>query len=123
VAEIIDPVSHRGQIDGGVAMGLGFALTEDLSMVDGRVMASHLGDYKLPCMPDLPPLRVALLEGGQGIGPMNTKAIGEMGQAGVAPAIANAVSAATGGCVDALPITSENVFNLLRANDRSTTDP
>jgi CO/xanthine dehydrogenase Mo-binding subunit len=123
VAEIIDPVSHRGQIDGGVAMGVGFALSEDLSIVEGRVMASHLGEYKLPCMPDMPPLRVVLLEGGRGVGPMNTKAIGEMGQAGVAPAIANAVSAATGVCVDALPITSENVFNQLRAHDRSTTDP
>jgi CO/xanthine dehydrogenase Mo-binding subunit len=117
VAEIIDPVSHRGQITGGVAMGLGFARSEDLSIVDGRVAASHLGDYKLPCVKDMPPLRVVLLEGGQGIGPMNTKAIGEMGQAGVAPAIANAVSAAIGACVDALPITSENVFNLLRADE------
>jgi CO/xanthine dehydrogenase Mo-binding subunit len=122
VAEIIDEVSHRGQIDGGFAMGLGFALSEDLSIVDGQVQASHLGEYKLPCQPDMPPLRVVLLDGGQGIGPMNTKAIGEMANAGVAPAIANAVADALGVCVDTLPVTSENVFNLVRAHDRSSTD-
>ena len=45
VAEIIDPVSHRGQIEGGFAMGLGFALSEDLALEDGRVGASHLGTW------------------------------------------------------------------------------
>jgi CO/xanthine dehydrogenase Mo-binding subunit len=115
VAEIIDPVSHRGQIEGGFAMGLGFALSEDLSIVDGRVTASHLGDYKLPCQRDMPPLRIVLVDGGQGIPPLNTKAIGEMANLGVAPAIANAVSDALGVCVDTLPLTSETVFNRLRA--------
>jgi CO/xanthine dehydrogenase Mo-binding subunit len=110
VAEIIDPVSHRGQIDGGFAMGLGFALSEDLSIVDGRVTASHLGEYKLPTSADMPPLRVVLLAGGQGVGPLNTKAIGEMGNVGVAPAIANAVSDALGTCMDSLPLTAERVL-------------
>jgi CO/xanthine dehydrogenase Mo-binding subunit len=115
VAEIIDPVSHRGQIEGGFAMGLGFALSEDLSIVDGRVTASHLGDYKLPCQRDMPPLRIVLVDGGQGIPPLNTKAIGEMANLGVAPAIANAVSDALGVCMDTLPLTSQTVFNHLRA--------
>jgi CO/xanthine dehydrogenase Mo-binding subunit len=110
VAEIIDPVSHRGQVDGGFAMGLGFALTEDLSIVDGRVTASHLGDYKLPSIADMPSLRVVLLGGGQGVGPLNTKAIGEMGNVGVAPAIANAVSDALDFCMDSLPLTAEKVL-------------
>jgi CO/xanthine dehydrogenase Mo-binding subunit len=110
VAEIIDPVSHQGQIEGGVAMGLGFALCEDLAIVDGRVTASHLGEYKLPCTSDMPPLRTALLDGGQGVGPLNTKAIGEMGNVPVAAAVANAVSDALGVCMDSLPLTSEKVL-------------
>src|SRR5439155_4900022 len=52
VAEIIDPLSHRGQIQGGIAMGVGQALSEDLGIVDGQVTAAHLADYKLPTMPD-----------------------------------------------------------------------
>jgi CO/xanthine dehydrogenase Mo-binding subunit len=91
-------------------MGLGFALTEDLSIVDGRVTASHLGDYKLPSIADMPSLRVVLLGGGQGVGPLNTKAIGEMGNVGVAPAIANAVSDALDFCMDSLPLTAEKVL-------------
>jgi CO/xanthine dehydrogenase Mo-binding subunit len=117
VAEIIDPVSHRGQIEGGLAMGLGFALSEDLALEDGRVGASHLGEYKLPCQRDMPPLRVVLVHGGQGIPPWNTKAIGEMSNLGVAPAIVNAVSNALGVQMDTLPLTSESVFNRLRAHD------
>src|SRR5262249_50195350 len=113
VAEIVDPVSHRGQIDGGFAMGLGFALSEDLSIVDGRVTAAHLGEYKLPTMADMPPLRVVLLDGGHGVGPLNVKAIGEMGNVGVAPAIANAVSDALGVCIDSLPVTAEKVLSAL----------
>ena len=63
VAEIMDRVSQRGQIEGGVAMGLGFALREDLALFEGQVTASHLGEYKLACTGDMPPLRVALLPG------------------------------------------------------------
>ncbi|MBV8085368.1 MAG: xanthine dehydrogenase family protein molybdopterin-binding subunit [Chloroflexi bacterium] len=109
VAEIIEPVSHNGQIDGGIAMGVGFALSEDLGIEDGRVTSTHLGDYKLPTMPDMPPLQVVLLPGGKGVGPLNVKSIGEMSNVASAAAIANAVGDAIGACLDTLPLTAERV--------------
>jgi CO/xanthine dehydrogenase Mo-binding subunit len=119
VAEIIEPVSHNGQIDGGVAMGVGFALSEDLAIQDGRVTASHLGDYKLPTMADIPPLQVVLLPGGKGVGPLNVKSIGEMSNVPAAAAIANAVSDALGTCMDSLPLTAEKVLAAAKPLPRS----
>ncbi|HLG73432.1 MAG TPA: xanthine dehydrogenase family protein molybdopterin-binding subunit [Chloroflexota bacterium] len=114
VAEILDPLLHRGQIEGGIGMGIGFALSEDLNIVDGRVTASHLGEYKLRTMSDMPPLEVVLLPGGRGVGARNVKSIGEMGNVPAAAAVANAVSDAIGACVDSLPVTAEKVLTALR---------
>jgi CO/xanthine dehydrogenase Mo-binding subunit len=115
VAEVIEPVSHRGQIEGGIAMGVGFALSEDLGIVDGLVTAAHMGEYKMPTMADMPPLTIALLPDGIGVGPLNVKSIGEMGNVPAAPAIANAVSDALGVCMDSLPLTAEKVLAAVRA--------
>jgi len=110
VAEILDPGSHRGQIQGGIAMGIGQALSEDLGLVEGQVTASHLGEYKLPTMPDMPPLEVVLLPGGKGVGARNVKSIGEMGNVPAAAAVANAVADAIGVPMDSLPLTAEKVL-------------
>jgi CO/xanthine dehydrogenase Mo-binding subunit len=118
VAEILDPLLHRGQIEGGVAMGMGFALSEDLGIVDGQVTAAHLGDYKLPTIVDVPPLKVALLPGSQGVGARNIKSIGEIGNVPTGAAIANAVSDAVGMCMDSLPITAEKVLAALQSKQK-----
>lgn len=115
VAAILDPLTHQCQIDGGVAMGIGFALTEDLGIEAGRVTAVHMGDYKLPSMPDVGRSRTVLLEGGKGIGARNVKAIGELPNVPTAAAIANAVADAVGVRVDALPVTAEKVLRAPRA--------
>ena len=86
VAEILDLMLHRGQIEGGIAMGMGFALSEDLGLVEGQVTATHLGDYKLPTIADVPPLKVVLLPGGEGVGARNIKSIGEIGNVPVGAA-------------------------------------
>jgi CO/xanthine dehydrogenase Mo-binding subunit len=117
VAEIVEPVSHQGQIEGGIGMGLGFALSEDLAITDGQVGAANLGDYKIPCAADVPPLTVALLRGGIGVGARNVKSIGEMGNVAVAAAVANAVSDALGVCMDSLPLTAEKVLEASRWNE------
>jgi CO/xanthine dehydrogenase Mo-binding subunit len=110
VAEIVEPISHQGQIEGGIGMGLGFALCEDLGLSEGHVTNAHLGDYKILGMADIPPLTVALLPGGIGVGPRNVKSIGEMGNPAAAAAVANAVSDALGVCMDSLPLTAEKVY-------------
>ena len=63
VAEILEPTSHQSQIEGGVVMGIGYALREDLSIEEGQVGAVHLGDYKMSTMADTVGLRVELLKG------------------------------------------------------------
>ena len=78
VGTIINPLTHQGQIDGGVVQGIGQALIEELASRTGRVTTPNLGEYKLPTMADIPPLDTVLVEAGSGPGPYDAKAIGEM---------------------------------------------
>jgi CO/xanthine dehydrogenase Mo-binding subunit len=114
VGRILNPVGHQGQINGGVVQGIGYALMEELRVEDGRVTNLSLGDYKLPSIADLPPLKTVLLDSHHGVGPYNIKAIGEVPTTPVAPAIANAVYNAVGVRIRELPITSEKVYEALR---------
>ena len=61
VGQIINPIAHQGQIDGGFLMGLGSALTEEIVLEDGRIVNPALSDYKLPTQRDMPPFRVIQL--------------------------------------------------------------
>jgi CO/xanthine dehydrogenase Mo-binding subunit len=110
VAEVVNQKAHQMQIDGGAVMGLGFACLEDLLEDDGQILASNLGEFRLPTPADTPALRTVLVEGGRGIGPANVKAIGELTNVPVAAAVANAVADATGARVRELPITAERVY-------------
>jgi CO/xanthine dehydrogenase Mo-binding subunit len=114
VGKIINPRMHQGQIEGGIIQGLGFAVMEDLQLVEGRVGASHLGEYKLPTCADVPPLLTELVGSDDGPGPFAAKAIGESSNILTAAAIANAVFDACGVRIMDLPITAEKVFSGLR---------
>lgn len=115
VAEVLNPITHRGQIEGGIVMGIGMAMSEDLHILDGRVTAGQLGEYKMPTSADVPPLRVVLVPGGLGVGARNVKSVGEVANVPAAAAIANAVSNALGLCVDTLPLTPERVLAAIQA--------
>jgi putative selenate reductase molybdopterin-binding subunit len=114
VATILNPVGHQGQIDGGIVQGVGYALTEELVMEDGRVATLNLGEYKIPNIKDLSPLQTTLVRGNAGAAPFQSKEIGESAISQVAPAIANAVYDAVGVRIMDLPITAEKVFRALR---------
>ena len=114
VANVVNPLAHQMQIDGGVAMGFGYAVLEDLDESDGQVWAANLGEFKLPSARDVPPYRTVLVPGGQGVGTANVKGIGEMTTPAVAPAIANALFAATGIRIRELPITAERIYEKLK---------
>jgi CO/xanthine dehydrogenase Mo-binding subunit len=116
VGTIFNPIAHQGQIDGGVIQGLGFAVTEDLVVVDGQVMTSTFTDYKIPTYSDVPEHSTILLESTTGEGPFAAKSIGEASIAGVAPAMANAVFHASGARIVDLPITAEKVHEALRGS-------
>jgi nicotinate dehydrogenase medium molybdopterin subunit len=94
--------------------GLGFAVMEDLRMVDGRITSSHLGEYKLPTYADVPPLVTELVDSRDGPGPFAAKAIRESSNILTAAAIANAVFDACGVRIMDLPITAEKVFTAHR---------
>jgi carbon-monoxide dehydrogenase large subunit len=115
VADVLEPLSHQSQIEGGVVMGIGYALREDLGIEDGRVSAAHLGDYKMSNIADTAGIRVELLPGGKGVGALNVKGIGEIPNVPTAAAIANAVADAVGVRIDTLPITAEKVLRALSA--------
>ena len=115
VADVLEPISHQSQIEGGVVMGIGYALREDLGIEEGRVSAAHLGDYKMSNIADTAGIRVELLRGGKGVGALNVKGIGEIPNVPTAAAIANAVADAVGVRIDSLPITAEKVLRALSA--------
>jgi CO/xanthine dehydrogenase Mo-binding subunit len=119
VGTIINPITHQGQIDGGIATGVGLALTEELSLDDGRIVNANLGDYKLPTAADMPPLTTVLVESAGGTGPHDAKAIGEFSNNPPPAAIANAVADAVGARVFELPITAERVFGALNSGPDS----
>ncbi len=114
VGRVLNPVGHQGQIFGGLMQGIGYALMEELVIEDGRVTNLSLGDYKIPTFMDLPEVRTVLLEPGKGVGPYDTKAIGESPNGPIAAAIANAIADAVGVRIQSLPLTSEKVYRALK---------
>jgi len=114
IGQVINPIGLRGQLEGGFVYGLGMALTEDLALEDGRVRAANLGDYKLPTIADVPPLKIVHLSDEHGVGPYGARSAGELVNPGVPAAVANAVQAASGARVRTLPITAERVWRELR---------
>jgi CO/xanthine dehydrogenase Mo-binding subunit len=119
VGQIINPVAHQGQIDGGFIMGLGAALMEEVTLnEDGKVTTPSLGEYKLPTMRDIPPLRTILLQAPLGDGPFGTRMIGELANVGVSAAVVNAIDDAAGVRLAHFPVRSEDVYAALAAQAR-----
>jgi CO/xanthine dehydrogenase Mo-binding subunit len=114
IGTIVNPVAHQSQIEGGAIQGIGFGLMEEHVLDDGRPIALHLGDYKIPNIQDIPNLTTVLLEPAEGPAPYNAKAIGEHSNVPTAGAIANAVADAIGMPVKEIPVTAERIYNLLK---------
>jgi CO/xanthine dehydrogenase Mo-binding subunit len=114
VGVVINPVAHAGQLEGGFAFGLGAALMEEVPVEDGMVVGGSLAEVKLPTIRDVPNLRLVELPASvPGPGAYGVKASGELSNAQIAPAIANAVADAVGARVLDLPITPERVLAAL----------
>jgi CO/xanthine dehydrogenase Mo-binding subunit len=109
VGTVINPLIHQGQIEGGIVQGLGYALTEELKLDDGRITTATLGDYKLPNIADHVPLTTSLVRAQAGPGPFGAKSVAEAGISIIAPAVANAVFNATGVRITELPVTAEKI--------------
>jgi CO/xanthine dehydrogenase Mo-binding subunit len=90
VGRVINPVLAAGQIEGGVAQGIGFALFEKVVWQSGRMANNQMTNYIIPTPADIPPIRVHFAENPYAYGPGGAKGIGELPMDGPAPAILNA---------------------------------
>ena len=107
----INPMSLEGQLEGAFVQGMGFALTEKLVWDGARLANPTLMDYKVPTSRDVPyEIYPIIVESNHPDGPFGAKGAGEIGMNGVAAAIANAVTAATGVRYRRLPLTPEVVL-------------
>ncbi len=118
VGRAINRAAIAGQVQGGVAQGIGYALFEELRLVDGKVAETSLEHYRLPSALDVPAVQLTLLESPSPNGPGGAKGVAEPPIVPVAAAIANAVADAIGQPVRQLPITP---FAVLEALGRSNT--
>ena len=114
VGLVLNPLGHQGQINGGVIQGIGFAMVEDTPLIDGVIITTNMGDFKLVGMNDIPKLETVLVEEDTGPVPFHGKAIGELPNVPIAAAIANAVHDASGVRIVNLPITGEKVYSALQ---------
>ncbi|MDH3595888.1 MAG: xanthine dehydrogenase family protein molybdopterin-binding subunit [Rhodospirillales bacterium] len=114
VGQAINPDAVAGQIEGGAAMGQGYALSEELCYEEGRPTTPSFSEYLIPTAMDVPRYQSIILESRSGLGPFGAKGIGEPALTPVAPAIANAVADAIGVRVFDLPITPEKIVMALR---------
>lgn len=116
IGKVINPVLAAGQIIGGVAQAIGFALYEKVVWQDGRMLNNQMTNYIMPTAADLPPIRAYFSENGNDHGAYGAKGIGELPMDGPAPAILNAVEDALGVSPNTIPLLPEDLYDALRGN-------
>ena len=113
---LINPKLAAAQVHGGMSMGLGYGLSEQLLFdAKGRPLNDNLLDYKLPTSMDTPDLNALFVELDDPTGPFGNKALGEPPAIPVAPAVRNAVLHATGVAVDSLPLDPQKLVEHFKA--------
>lgn len=113
VGTVLNETLARGQVQGGVAQGISWALLEECVWNDGAMENGQLTNYIIPTSGDLPPIRVEFVEFPYEHGAQGAKGIGELPLVGAAPAVLNAVAAATGRQPTEIPLTPERLMALL----------
>jgi len=121
VGRAINPLLLEGQVYGGVVMGLGYALSEEVVHKNGENMNANFRDYKLFTAKDAVKIKAPIIETDDKDGPFGAKGIGEPGCVPTAPAIANAIYDAVGVRIFDLPITPEKVLAALKEKKSATT--
>ncbi len=122
VGKVLHPVLARGQITGGVAQGIGFALYENVVWQEGRMQNAQMTNYIMPTSADLPPIRVYFEELGNEHGAFGAKGIGELPMDGPAPAVVCAIEDATGIAFNSIPLLPEDIFKAMSKASGTPTD-
>ena len=117
VGRVLNRLGIEGQIEGGIVMGQGYALSEDLLVENGAIRNPSFRDYKLVTAPEIPEVDVSFIETMDGEGPQGAKGVGEAPAICIAAAVANAIYNATGTRIYALPFTPEKVYRALRGTN------
>jgi CO/xanthine dehydrogenase Mo-binding subunit len=119
IGKAIHPSMVIGQVEGGTAQGVGYALLEEVVMRDGRMANATLTNYLIPTPPDTPPIETLILEHPYQYGPYGAKGVGEMPIDGPAPAVVNAIRHA-GYDVRTIPVTPERLMTAARLTSHGT---
>ena len=117
VGRVLHPVLAKGQIEGGVAQGIGYALYEKIVWQNGHMANNQMTNYIMPTAADVPPIHVIFEEIPFKHGGYGAKGIGELPHDGPAPAILNAIRDATGVSFNAIPLLPEDIFAVLAARE------
>jgi xanthine dehydrogenase molybdenum-binding subunit len=119
VGRVLNPQTLQGQVYGGIAQGVGYALYEEVKTDGGRILNPNFTDYKLPSAADLSfPIDLDFVETDDPAGPFGAKGVGEPGLVPTAPAVVNAIHDAVGVRITDLPITPEKVLAALLRRHR-----
>jgi xanthine dehydrogenase molybdenum-binding subunit len=119
VGKAINPMLLEGQLEGGLSMGIGYALLEQLVVENGKLMNPNFLDYKMPTVMDMPPMTIDIIETDDPAGPFGAKGIGEAGAIPTAAAIGNAVADALGFRIFEVPMIPEVVLNAIKKNSKN----
>jgi CO/xanthine dehydrogenase Mo-binding subunit len=122
VGKVIHPILAKGQIEGGVAQGIGYALYEKCVWQNGRMANNQMTNYIMPTSADLPAIYVHFEETPSIHGPQGAKGIGELPMDGPAPAILNAIEHATGIAFTEIPLLPEDIFERMTQTPESGTE-
>jgi CO/xanthine dehydrogenase Mo-binding subunit len=117
VGRVLNPVLAGGQIEGGIAQGIGYALYEKVVLKNGHMANNQMTNYIMPTAEDVPPIHVYFEEIPFQYGGYGAKGIGELPHDGPAPAILNAIRNATGVGFSAIPLLPEDLFVQLAARE------
>jgi xanthine dehydrogenase molybdenum-binding subunit len=113
--KVLNPLGLKGQVEGGIIMGIGHALTEAFEIEEGHILTDGFGRYKIPSIKDVPEIISIFVEDPTQEGPYGAKGVGEIVSIPTPPAIANALNNAMGVRVKSLPITPEKVLEAVIA--------
>ncbi len=116
IGKVIHPVFAAGQVEGGVAQAVGWALYENIVWRDGRVMNPQMTNYIMPTAADVPDIHVHFVEVPFSYGPSGAKGVGELPMDGPAPAILSALEHALGKPFDTVPALPEQIMEALHGN-------
>jgi xanthine dehydrogenase molybdenum-binding subunit len=118
VGRAINPGFVEGQIQGAIQMGIGFALSEEVKVDNnGIVKETGFSKYHVINAPDMPEVKVLLIEDGEEHGPFGAKSVGEISTVAITPAIINAISNAIDISITALPATPERILEAIKRRD------